>query len=119
MNSSKVARSQLATVAGGRARTDAVGGMYIASAPPACHRRRRQRPHRRGARDVHRERDLAEVVAGPQDAPRAERRLAYREHPAQHHVEALAAVALADDRLARRDLLAAHAGGELRQLLSR
>ena len=77
-NSSNVARSQLATVAGVTARTVAVRG------------------------DVHRQRDLAEVVARPQHAPLAARRPASpTSMPAEHDVEAVAALALEHDRPAR------------------
>jgi hypothetical protein len=67
----------------------------------AGERRRHERGHRRRARDVHRERDLAEVVAGPEHPPRREPALvADRARPAQDHVEVVALLALEHDRVA-------------------
>src|SRR5690348_12916543 len=80
---------------------------------------RRQRSDRRGSRDVHRQRDLAEVVAGPEDASRAHRALADDQHPGEDDVKALAALAFDDRRLAGRDLLAVHPARELHQPLAR
>src|SRR5215210_3162608 len=61
----------------------------------------RERADGRRARDVHRERDLAEVVARPQDAPRTERaHVADREQPGEDDVEAVSLSTLEDGRLA-------------------
>src|SRR5215218_4411892 len=56
--------------------------------------RRREGAHGRGARDVHREGDLAEVVAGPEDRTLSQVALADAEHPREHGVEAISLLAL-------------------------
>ena len=76
-SSSNAAWSQLATTAGVTARTEAVRG------------------------NPHRERDLAEGVARPQDPALAEPLLAHVQHPREDDVEAIAGIALAHDRLRR------------------
>ena len=77
--------------------------------------RRRHRRDGRGARDAHRERDLAEPVTGANHAPRAARLLRDRREAGQHHVEAVALLALRDDDPAGRQLLALHPLGEARK----
>src|SRR4051812_34851199 len=78
----------------------------------------RERPDRRRARDVPGQGDLAEGVPPPEHGARAPRGLGDREHPVQDDVEAVAVLALADDRRPRGDLLAAHLLGELEQPLA-
>src|SRR6266508_4696818 len=68
----------------------------------------RQRADVCGTRNVHRARDLAEVVAGPQHPPRHRAEVRDREHAVQDDVEAIPLLALDDGRLAARDFLAAH-----------
>ena len=53
-------------------------------------------PNVRSSRDVHRQRDLAEVVARPQDPPRHRPEVRDREHPVEDDVEAVAGLALDD-----------------------
>src|SRR5262252_6183227 len=65
----------------------------------------RQRAHGRSSRNVRGERDLAEVVAGPQDRLGAAALLRDGEHAVEHDVEAVAVVALRDDAGARGNLL--------------
>src|SRR5205807_5974339 len=84
----------------------------------AGHRRLRQRTHRCSAGHVHGQRDLAEVVAGPQDTPRAERGLTDREHPGQDDVEAVAVLSFLDHGAAGRYLLTAHLLSEPDQRLA-
>lgn len=68
---------------------------------------------------MHRERHLAEVVAGPENRPRSQTALlGHCEDAVQDHVEAIALVALDDGRLARGDLLAAHPLRELSEPLA-
>src|SRR5581483_8454739 len=84
----------------------------------AGERRRRHRSHRGGPRDVHRERNLAEVVAGTQHTARPERFLGDREHPGEDDEEPVGVVALADDRGPRRELLPPHPRGQQRERLA-
>ena len=73
-----------------------------------------QRRHRRRSGHVHGERDLAEVVAGPQHAARAEAALVGdRQHARDHAVEVVALLALEHDGAARLDVLALHPAGQL------
>ena len=83
-NSSKVARSQLATVAG------------------------RDRVDRCGAADVHEERHLAEVAAGAQHRTLAPLVLRGAQEPGEHDVEPVALLALRDDALAGREVAPLH-----------
>src|SRR5439155_2946634 len=85
----------------------------------ACGESRRDRADRRGARHVHRQRDLAEVVAGTQDLPGPHDARGHREHAREDDVEAVAPVALSDDRPTGRDLLALHAPPQLHERLAR
>src|SRR5262249_10251576 len=79
---------------------------------------RRERADRGGARDVHRQGDLAEVVAGPEHPPRAHALLADDEHAGEDNVESLAGLALDDRRLSGGDLLTAHPARQLLELLA-
>ena len=84
----------------------------------ARHRGRRDRADARGAADAHRQRHLAEVVAGPEQRPLAPRVLRDRQQPAEHDVEARAELALADDLGPGGHVLAVHRRRQLRQLLA-
>jgi 8-oxo-dGTP diphosphatase len=79
---------------------------------------RRHRRHRRSPRDIHGERDLAEVLPGAEDPPATEGALRDRGQSREKDVEALAIVSLADDRGPGRHLVPAHAVRELRQRLA-
>src|SRR5439155_4800665 len=68
--------------------------------------------------NLHRERDLAEVLAGAQDAPTAERVLRDGRNPGEEDVEAVAVLALADDGRTGGDLVSLHQLSELRQGLA-
>jgi CubicO group peptidase (beta-lactamase class C family) len=85
----------------------------------ARHDRGGHRRHGRGARDPHRRRDLAEVLAGTKEAAGADVALADREDTGEEHVEAVAGLTLADEDRAGRDLLALHAAREPSQRLAR
>ena len=84
----------------------------------ARHDAGRHRGHCRRARDVHRERDLPEELAGAEDAALAERGLRYAGDPREEHVEAVAGVALAHDHGSGCDFVALHPVGELREGLA-
>src|SRR4051794_20550985 len=58
----------------------------------------RDRGDRRGARHGHRQRDLAEVIARPQQIALSHDLVRPREHAGEDHIEAIALVALPDDR---------------------
>ena len=85
----------------------------------ARHHRGCHRGHGRRSRHVHRRRDLAEVVAGPEHATCAEVALADGQDSGEEDVEAVVGVALADEDRARRDLLALHALPEPGERLAR
>ena len=57
---------------------------------------------------MHRQGDLAEIVARSQYALSAAAPLADREHPVEDDVEAVAGLSLRDDARARRDLFPCH-----------
>ena len=72
-----------------------------------------------GARDRHRRRHLAEVVAGTKHAACAEIALADRQHACEEDEEAIVGLALADEDSAGRDLFALHPLSEPGERLAR
>ena len=77
------------------------------------------RGHGRRSRHAHRRRDLAEVVAGPEHAARAEIALADGQDSGEEDVEPVVGLALAYEDRARSDLLALHALPEPGERLAR
>src|SRR6266511_1086307 len=84
----------------------------------ACDDGGRQRADVCGTGNVHRERNLAEVVARPQHPPRHRAKVRDREHAGQDDVQAITLIAFDNGRLAAGDFLAAHPLRKLDELLA-